>query len=297
MNGQRHCATPTGSSVSTAETRYAAVEDLRANVRGQIALADGDHDAAIRLTAEAADLAYIPLTRCNTLPALIEAELAAGCRRTRPRTSTNSRCWASPAGATTWHGRLVLRARFLRLGGDATAAEAVGQEALNVAVGIEAKARIVDGLRGPRRGGRRHRESARKRPACSAPPNIYGTTTDYRRCVSERDADLDALRAALGEDAFQAAYDEGTALSLDEAIAYARRGRGERKRPETGWASLTPAEIRVAELVKDGLSNADIGRRLLCSARTVQAHLTHIYAKLGIASRAELAAQTTQQQS
>ena len=65
--------------------------------------------------------------------------------------------------------------------------------------------------------------------------------------------------------------------------------------PETGWASLTPAEIRVAELVKDGLSNADIGRRLLCSARTVQAHLTHIYAKLGIASRAELAAQTTQQ--
>ena len=109
--------------------------------------------------------------------------------------------------------------------------------------------------------------------------------------------DLATLRAELGEDAFQAAFDEGAALSLDEAVAYAQRGRGERKRPDTGWASLTPAEIRVAELVKDGLSNADIGRRLLCSARTVQAHLTHIYAKLGIASRAELAAQSTRQRS
>jgi DNA-binding CsgD family transcriptional regulator len=93
----------------------------------------------------------------------------------------------------------------------------------------------------------------------------------------------------------QAAYQEGTALSLNEADAYAQRGRGERKRPATGWASLTPAEIRVAELVTDGLSNATIGRRLLCSARTAQAHLTHIYAKLDISSRAELAVQTRQE--
>jgi DNA-binding CsgD family transcriptional regulator len=56
---------------------------------------------------------------------------------------------------------------------------------------------------------------------------------------------------------------------------------GARKRPETGWASLTPAEIRVADLVKDGLPNGDISRRLLCSARAVQAHLTHIYAEHG----------------
>ncbi len=82
-------------------------------------------------------------------------------------------------------------------------------------------------------------------------------------------------------------------MPLNAAVANARRGRGERKRPETGWASLTPSEIRVAELLKDGLSNADIGQRLLSSARTVQAHQTNIYAKLGITSRAELATQTT----
>jgi DNA-binding CsgD family transcriptional regulator len=66
--------------------------------------------------------------------------------------------------------------------------------------------------------------------------------------------------------------------------------------PRPAGPASPPAEIRVAELIKDGLSNADIGRRLLCSARTIQAHLTHIYAKLGLSSRAELAAETTRQQ-
>jgi DNA-binding CsgD family transcriptional regulator len=120
--------------------------------------------------------------------------------------------------------------------------------------------------------------------------------TGYLRCVSERDADIHSLRPVLGDAAFQEAYDEGYSLPLDEAVAYAQRGRGERKRPVTGWDSLTPAEVRVAELVRDGLSNADIGRRLLCSARTVQAHLTHIYAKLGVSGRAELAVEVARQQ-
>ena len=46
----------------------------------------------------------------------------------------------------------------------------------------------------------------------------------------------------MEENDFYAAWAEGAALSTDEAIAYARRGRGERKRPTRGWASLTPTE-------------------------------------------------------
>jgi DNA-binding CsgD family transcriptional regulator len=121
--------------------------------------------------------------------------------------------------------------------------------------------------------------------------------TGYRRCVSERDADLVTLEEALGRDGIRAALGEGRKLPLNDAVAYAQKGRGERKRPDTGWASLTPAEVKVAGLVADGLSNADIGKRLLCSTRTVQAHLTHIYAKLGASSRTELAAETFRQQS
>jgi DNA-binding CsgD family transcriptional regulator len=80
-------------------------------------------------------------------------------------------------------------------------------------------------------------------------------------------------------------------LSLEEAIAYAQRGRGERKRPSTGWGSLTPMELDVVRLVQEGLGNKDIGARLFISPRTVQTHLTHVYAKLGVTSRVQLAQQ------
>jgi DNA-binding CsgD family transcriptional regulator len=64
-------------------------------------------------------------------------------------------------------------------------------------------------------------------------------------------------------------------------------------RPASDWASLTPAERAVAGLVADGLTNPQIGERLYVSLRTVQTHLVHVFAKLGIASRAQLAAQVT----
>jgi len=97
-----------------------------------------------------------------------------------------------------------------------------------------------------------------------------------------------ALRDAMDEADFEAAWAEGAALSTEEAIAYAQRGRGERKRPASGWASLTPAEHEVVRLVCDGLANKDIATRLFVSPRTVQAHLTHIYTKLGLTSRVQL---------
>jgi DNA-binding CsgD family transcriptional regulator len=97
-----------------------------------------------------------------------------------------------------------------------------------------------------------------------------------------------SVREALGQDDFDAAWAEGAALSTEEAIAYAQRGRGERKRPTSGWESLTPMEIDVVRLVREGLGNKDIGARLFISPRTVQTHLTHVYAKLGLTSRVQL---------
>ncbi len=77
-------------------------------------------------------------------------------------------------------------------------------------------------------------------------------------------------------------------MSIDEAIAYARRGRGERKRPASGWESLTPTENNVVKLVAEGFGNKDIADRMFISPRTVQTHLTHVYAKLGLESRIQL---------
>jgi DNA-binding CsgD family transcriptional regulator len=67
--------------------------------------------------------------------------------------------------------------------------------------------------------------------------------------------------------------------------------RGPRRRPQFGWPSLTPTERTVVALVADGLSNPQIGERLFISRRTVQAHLVHVFAKLSISSRTQLAAQ------
>lgn len=75
-------------------------------------------------------------------------------------------------------------------------------------------------------------------------------------------------------------------------LAGVRRGvRGPRNRPQFGWQSLTPTERTVAALVADGLSNPQIGERLFISRRTVQTHLVHVFPKLGISSRTQLAAQ------
>jgi DNA-binding CsgD family transcriptional regulator len=74
-----------------------------------------------------------------------------------------------------------------------------------------------------------------------------------------------------------------------------RRGRrGPRDRPQFGWRSLTPAEQAIATLVAQGLSNPQIGDRLYVSRRTVQTHLAHVFTKLDITSRAQLAAAVTQ---
>jgi DNA-binding CsgD family transcriptional regulator len=107
-----------------------------------------------------------------------------------------------------------------------------------------------------------------------------------------RDTMVEGLRAALGDRAFTETWAEGARLTLDEAVAYVRRARGSRRRPSSGWGSLTPTELDVVRLVVDGLSNPEIGSRLFMSRGTVKAHLSHIYAKLGVANRTELATRT-----
>ncbi len=100
-----------------------------------------------------------------------------------------------------------------------------------------------------------------------------------------------AAQAALEPNDAAACSDVGGELSLADAVAYARRGRGERQRPRIGWASLTPVERDVVRLVAEGHTNAEIGHRLFISVNTVKKHLTHVYAKLDVDGRTDLAAE------
>jgi DNA-binding CsgD family transcriptional regulator len=83
-------------------------------------------------------------------------------------------------------------------------------------------------------------------------------------------------------------------LVIEDAIAYASRGHGRRGRPATGWSSLTPTEVQIARLVARHLPNPQIAQQLFISRATVKTHLVHIFAKLSISSRSQLAAEAIQ---
>jgi DNA-binding CsgD family transcriptional regulator len=67
------------------------------------------------------------------------------------------------------------------------------------------------------------------------------------------------------------------------------RSQVDEVRPTSGWSSLSASERQVAELVAQGRSNKEIGRRLYMSHRTVGSHLYRIFPKLGLRSRVKLA--------
>jgi DNA-binding CsgD family transcriptional regulator len=75
-------------------------------------------------------------------------------------------------------------------------------------------------------------------------------------------------------------------LPRDAAPAPRKRAN----RATFGWESLTPTERRVVDAVAEGLSNPQIAQRLVVSRHTVESHMKHVFTKLGISSRVELAA-------
>jgi ATP/maltotriose-dependent transcriptional regulator MalT len=69
-----------------------------------------------------------------------------------------------------------------------------------------------------------------------------------------------------------------------------RRGpRAKHRRATTGWGALTPTEMKIAEMVAEGMPNRQIAEQLVLSPRTVGTHVSHILAKLGVRSRIEIA--------
>jgi non-specific serine/threonine protein kinase len=113
--------------------------------------------------------------------------------------------------------------------------------------------------------------------------------------------DRERLRAALGDEAFDAEYAAGR--TLDPAQVLAALGAegaaaGRAVVSETGAVmtvagedvtALTPRELDVLKLVAHGLSNRDIALRLVLSEHTVHRHLANILHKLGLSSRAAAA--------
>lgn len=213
-----------------------------------------------------------------------------------------ARWWADRAVAATagWHRirALTTRAVIARRQGDFFQARHDVDEALTCGAETGATVGIADVFEC-------HADLSADVGKCRDAARLFAAAQALRGRTGEgsfplRRADdkaaLAMLRSSMGKPDFDAAWAAGASLSTAEAISFGLRGRGSRKRPANGWAALTRAEREVVRLLSEGLTNNDIADRMFISPRTVQTHLTHIYAKLGLVSRAQLIRETARQQ-
>jgi predicted ATPase/DNA-binding CsgD family transcriptional regulator len=282
------------------EARAAAADAGYANssmvLPGLIAIAAGDIDVAA-----AVDMAA--LRDMDRELAIVKIGLWRGAAVELARGDlSEARRWADDAVAATtgWHLAIAMttRAKVAIAEGNLEQAERDLHAALAIAAEVGALLGVpdtLDTLAVVAAGKEAHAEAARLFGAAQA---MRARTAEIRFATFQRahDAAVDNLRAAMNPDDFESAWTDGAQLSNDEAIAYALRGKGERKRPSSGWESLTPAEMDVVRLVCEGLGNKEIAARLFVSPRTVQAHLSHVYTKLGIGTRVRLVQVAAQHQ-
>lgn len=283
------------------EHRSPNAEAFMRHALGTLALAEGRLDVAAGEVETSFEIlgSLMPMMGaiCRSVQALVAIEQARFAEARRYASDALSLGRETDTAAAIMGG-LMAEARLARLDGDPHGAEDLLHDALDVVSQLgfrPAMCDILDDLAGAVAHQGRFEETAR---LLGAVQGLRDEIDAPRFPVNEPSnaADTAAVREALGAEAFDEAWAEGAALTLDDAIAYARRGRGKRGRPTAGWNSLTPSEVRVVELAAEGLTNAQIGEKLFVSARTVQTHLMHVFAKLGVSTRAELAAKAVQRQ-
>jgi predicted ATPase/DNA-binding CsgD family transcriptional regulator len=127
---------------------------------------------------------------------------------------------------------------------------------------------------------------------------LFAVAESLRQVVGAKTTDhegsLMALRTTLGEHDFAAAWATGRALSLEEVIkdAFALEEAAEPQAPAMSARAnlLTRREREVAVLIASGLTNRQIAAALFIAERTADTHVEHILQKLGLHSRAQVAA-------
>lgn len=187
------------------------------------------------------------------------------------------------------HGFAALRS------GDLRQAEASFSEGLQIASQVDdrvAQCYLLSGLGCCAAGSGDPRLAAQLLGAMENLRTEVGATLNVGMAPAIEEATASAT-AALGRSRFTSEYQAGRQLTRAEAK---RRALRERLVPaQTGSADGSVAKLgrrgaEVARLIADGLSNKEIGARLFISERTVESHVRNVFNKLGVRSRAQVAA-------
>ena len=172
--------------------------------------------------------------------------------------------------------------------GHETAADA--RRAAGASVGARdarSAATAIVGLASEYDGPRRPLRSTRRRTSTGCSGSASSRAGRYSRSAGRgAGTGSGARRAGRSSGPRPRSTELGSSGWADEARAELARVGARRPQPS---GELTPAERRVAELAGDGLANKEIARTLFVTVKTVEGHLSHVYAKLGVRSRAQLA--------
>jgi DNA-binding CsgD family transcriptional regulator/RecA/RadA recombinase len=228
----------------------------------------GDHEGALSLAATIGDAELLPCppyTRVAWYELLVRAELAAGRTEVAGGWAELAMTTAAELGQPGRTGLALLAVAQAALAGDPGAALAPAREAV---AALGEAGLTFDALR------------ARV---------VLGVALSHRGRPDEAGRELKLA---------QLAFDQIGAVPLARWARTERRklaARGPHGGRDTGGANgtgelLTTRERQVAELVREGLTNRLIAKRLHISEKTVEMHLSHVFAKLNVTSRAAVAA-------
>ncbi len=124
-------------------------------------------------------------------------------------------------------------------------------------------------------------------------PGGFELPTWSEECAAE-------VRFKLGDDRFEAAIGEGRHMTVEQTISYALGEVANSASPSVDSAKdestvlgLTRREAQVAQMLAEGLTNQQIARKLVVAPRTIDSHVEHIFKKLGVNSRMQVARMLT----
>ncbi|GAA0799098.1 ATP-binding protein [Spirilliplanes yamanashiensis] len=272
-------------------------------IRGNIRLFAGEHPAALALFGEAIEGFQEAGARSGEMWSLVVLGLSRGLAGDPADGYPELRAAiasAEAAGEIWWRSFAQWALSVLQWrAGDLRAAtasarqslavrEQVEDEQFSVGMTLEAMAWIATAEGRDRRAAQLLGASERMWRAMRTSLAVFRSIQEYHRQSVEQ------LRSRMGPAAFEAAVRRGTQLTPDEAIDLALERTAE---PASGAPAqrspadpLTRREREVAELLAQGLSNKDIAARLVVAQRTAEGHVENILSKLGLTSRAQVAA-------
>jgi DNA-binding CsgD family transcriptional regulator len=202
---------------------------------------------------------------------------------------------ANPAAALPWRSEAALLAA--RLGEPARAAELVAEE-LRLARAFGAPRALGVALRaaglidGGKHGLEQLAQAIRVLDGSGTNVELARALTDYGAALRRSGQRIQA-RTEL-ERALDLAHHLGARLIASQARAQlTAAGAKPRRDAITGRDALTAAELRVARLAAEGLTNRDIAQALFITTRTAKVHLGRVYRKLDITRRSQLAGALT----